>query len=39
MLLPEGMLQINAPMTKEEKKQQGGVEGARLRLRRKSSNE
>jgi 16S rRNA processing protein RimM len=33
--LPEGMLEINAPMTPEEKQQQAGLERARLRPRRK----
>jgi 16S rRNA processing protein RimM len=35
--LPEGMLEINAPMTSEEKQQQAGVERARLKPRRKGS--
>jgi 16S rRNA processing protein RimM len=34
MTLPEGMLEINAPLTQEEKKQQSGVERARLKPRR-----
>lgn len=39
MKLPEGMLEINAPLTPEEKKQQGGFERARLKPRRKGSNQ
>ena len=35
MSLPEGMLEINAPMTAEEKVQQGGLERARVTPRRK----
>ena len=38
MKLPEGMLEINAPTSLEEKKEQSGFEGARLKRRRKSSN-
>lgn len=34
--LPEGMLEINAPMTPEEKQQQAGFERARLKPRRKA---
>jgi 16S rRNA processing protein RimM len=34
MNLPEGMLEINVPMTAEEKKQQAGLERARLKPRR-----
>jgi 16S rRNA processing protein RimM len=37
MNLPEGMLDINAPMTAEEKHEQGGVESARIKPRRRSS--
>jgi 16S rRNA processing protein RimM len=37
MKLPEGMLEINAPMTQEEKKNQIGLGRARLRPRRKGS--
>ncbi len=38
MRLPEGMLEINAPLTAEEKSQQGEGERARLKPRRKSTN-
>ena len=38
MNLPEGMLEVNAPITNEEKKHQGGFERARLKPRRKGSN-
>ena len=38
MNLPEGMLEVNAPLTVEEKKHQGGFERARLKPRRKGSN-
>jgi len=38
MSLPQGMLEINAPMTTEEKVQQGGFERARLKPRRKGSD-
>jgi 16S rRNA processing protein RimM len=38
MNLPEGMLEVNAPLTSEEKSQQGGFERARLKPRRKGSN-
>lgn len=34
--LPGGMLEINAPMTAEEKNEQGGLERARLKPRRRS---
>ena len=39
MTLPEGMLEINAPMSAEEKKQQSGLERARLKPRRKGPNQ
>ena len=35
MNLPEGMLEINAPITGEEKQEQAGLEGARLKPRRR----
>jgi len=35
MELPEGMLEINAPMTGEEKREQAGLERARIKPRRK----
>jgi len=38
MRLPEGMLEVNTPVTAEEKQQQGGSERARLKPRRKRSN-
>ena len=39
MNLPEGMLEINAPMTAEEKREQSGFEKARLKARRSGSNQ
>jgi len=38
MSLPEGMLEINTPMSAEEKARQGGLDRARLKPRRKSLN-
>jgi 16S rRNA processing protein RimM len=38
MNLPEGMLEVNAPITAEEKQQQMGHERARLKPRRRGSN-
>lgn len=38
MNLPEGLLEINSPMTEEEKREQAGFERARHRSRRKGSN-
>ena len=38
MNLPEGMLEVNAPVTAEEKQQQSGLERARLKPRRKGSS-
>jgi 16S rRNA processing protein RimM len=38
MNLPDGMLEINAPMTQEEKQQHAGFERARLKPRRAGSN-
>jgi len=38
MRLPQGMLEINAPVTAEEKEQQGAVQRARFKPRRKGSN-
>jgi 16S rRNA processing protein RimM len=38
MNLPEGMLEINAPVTAEEKQEQAGLERARLKPRRRGSN-
>ena len=37
MKLPEGMLEVNAPLSAEEKKQQGGFDRAPLKPRRKGS--
>jgi 16S rRNA processing protein RimM len=37
MNLPEGMLEINAPVTAEEKQEQAGLERARLKPRRRGS--
>jgi len=38
MNLPEGMLEVNAPVTAEEKQEQTGLERTRLKLRRRGSN-